>query len=87
MKTCGEMDEKLHTFLISVIDIGKWSASRSGHYSPEESSLSTHCEIGWEAGWPQSPFGCGAPGENRIPTVELVANYHSERGSPAHTVM
>jgi hypothetical protein len=42
MKTYGEMDVKIHAFLISVLAGGEWSASRLGRFTPGERALGNH---------------------------------------------
>jgi hypothetical protein len=39
MKTYGEMDVELHSFLTSAVDGGVWLVSRSGRFIPGEGAL------------------------------------------------
>jgi hypothetical protein len=42
MKTHGEAEMKLHAFSTSALDVGEWSASCSGRFTPEEIPLGTY---------------------------------------------
>jgi hypothetical protein len=44
---CGGMEVQLHAYLISVLDVGEWSASCPIHFTPRESVPSTHWIEGW----------------------------------------
>jgi len=46
MKTYGEMEVRLHTFLTSVLDGGEWSASLPGRFTHGGVTV-THCIGGW----------------------------------------
>jgi hypothetical protein len=48
MKTYGGVDEKIYVFLTSVLVGDKWSASRSGRFTPEEGAPVPHRIGGWE---------------------------------------
>jgi hypothetical protein len=47
MKTYGVMNVWIHIFLTSALVGGKWSASRSGRFTPGERAPDTH----WIGGW------------------------------------
>jgi hypothetical protein len=36
------VDVQIHAYLTSVLDWGKWSASRPGHFIPTEETRGTH---------------------------------------------
>jgi hypothetical protein len=42
MKPYGGVEAKLHAFLTSALYEDEWSASRLGHFNPEERSSGTH---------------------------------------------
>jgi hypothetical protein len=79
MKTSGEVEVQLHTFITSAIQGGEWSCSRHSHFIPGLRALGTH----WMKGLvgPQSRSGrCGeeeknsfifSPG-NRTPVIKPV---------------
>jgi hypothetical protein len=54
MKEYEEVEIHFHSFLTSVLDGRKWSASRSGPLNPEKFPLEP---IEWKAGWTQSRSG------------------------------
>jgi hypothetical protein len=47
MKMYWVSGKQLHAFLILELDECEWSASLSGHFTPEEKALGTH----WIGGW------------------------------------
>jgi hypothetical protein len=42
MKAYGGMDGWIHVFLTPALTGGKWSASRTGRFNPEERATGTH---------------------------------------------
>jgi len=42
MKMYGGRELQLHAFLTSALDVGKWSASCPGHFTPRKRALNTH---------------------------------------------
>jgi len=42
MKTYGEVELQLHTFLTSVVDEDEWTASGHGRFTPREKAPSAH---------------------------------------------
>jgi hypothetical protein len=48
MKTYGGMQGYLQSFLISVLDVGEWSPSRPGRFTPR--SYWVGCRVGPSAG-------------------------------------
>jgi hypothetical protein len=54
MKTYWKVEVQFHVFIISVLDVGEWAASRSGRFSPWERAYSIHWTGGWvcpRSGW------------------------------------
>jgi hypothetical protein len=47
MKTYGEVDAELHSFLTSALDEGEWSASRSSILSPGNEPHARWIEAEW----------------------------------------
>jgi hypothetical protein len=47
MKAYGGIDVQIHIFLTSALVGGEWSASRPGHFTPEETAPGTHSIGGW----------------------------------------
>jgi uncharacterized membrane protein YsdA (DUF1294 family) len=47
MKACGWSGGIAPPFLTLALDGDEWSASRSGHFIPEERSPVTNCIGGW----------------------------------------
>jgi hypothetical protein len=70
MKTCDRVKEKFLVFLTSELNGGKWSASRSGRFSPEERATSTQwigCMVG------TSGLGGAEEGRNFYPNGNLTS--------------
>jgi len=57
----GGMDVLLQTFLISALDGGEWSTSRSGRFNPEKKVPGSH----WTPGWLGQKAGLGAVAKRR----------------------
>jgi hypothetical protein len=47
MKACSRVEVELHAFLTSALYGGEWSASRTGRFTPRESTPDTR----WIGGW------------------------------------
>jgi hypothetical protein len=47
MKMNVGVDAEIHTFLISALDGGEWSASRPAHFIPGDKVPSAYCIVGW----------------------------------------
>jgi len=71
------MEVQPHTFLTSALDIGEWSYSRPGCFTPGKRPPPVL--LGYETGWDTEPVWTGwrreknpAPPGNRYPVVQSV---------------
>jgi len=77
MKTYLGAEVKLHEFLISALDTGEWSASRSGHITSREKAHDIYCSGRWVD--PHCLSGHDGKGINLCPFREM------NRDLPVHS--
>jgi len=70
MKAYWGVEVYLHAFLTSALDLGEWSASRPGRFTPRERAPGTH----WIGGWVGSGAGVDTMVKTKIPSSRRELN-------------